>query len=193
MRASISTGVDVMTADNYKAAKRRSRITTSDIWLRVIRVTIDQDKSFSSGRTPVPEEVEKRINDLLRTLEDGAAKLEADLRQALPECSVSLDSASLDITITFPQGKGAMLTMRGVDSLNHAQMYDVDRTVEGAATFVRMNQPKWQQDGENKGLRWYLWRGDFVQSRAGRKLQNYWNVITGELLREALKRYAPTA
>lgn len=181
-----------MNADNYKAAKSRSRITVSDIWLRAVQVTVDQDKSFSSGRTPIPKEVEKRVNYLLRSLEAGAVELEADLRQALPECTISLDSASLDLTIAFPQGKNAVLTMRGVDTLNHAQMYDVDRNGTGAATFVRMNRSKWQQDDENRAFRWYLWRGDFVQNRNG-KLQNYWNILTGELLREALKRYAPAA
>ena len=55
-----------------------------------------------------------------------------------------------------------------------------------------MCQPKWQKDVQSKELRWYLWRGDFVQSPQGNR-QNYWNPITGELLREALKRYTPVA
>ncbi|WP_350315659.1 hypothetical protein OHK33_11920 [Pectobacterium aroidearum] len=181
-----------MNADNYKAAKSRSRITNLDIWLHAVQITVDQDKSFSSGRTPIPEEVEKRLDHLLLSLETGAVELEAELRQALPECTISLDSASLNITIGFPQGKDAVLMMRGVDMLNHAQMYDVDRSGAGAATFVRMSQPTWKQDDKNRTRRWYLWRGDFVENR-DKKLQNYWNILTGELLREALKRYAPVS
>lgn len=133
------------------------------------------------------------MNNLMHFLEYGAAELKADLLQALPECSVSLDSVSLDLTIAFPQGKVAVLTMRGVDTLNNAQMYDIDRSGAGAATFVRIHRPKWEKDVENKALQWYLWRGDFVQSYEREILQNYQNPLTGELLREALKRYTPVA
>lgn len=173
-----------MTADEYKAAKKRSRIST-DVWLSVFRITVDQDKAYSSGRTPIPAQVEKRVDDVLRLLMEGATELEADLRKALPECSISLDPASLDVSIAFPAAKVATLTMCGVDTLNHAQVYDLDGSGVSAATFVRMRRPKWKQDDENRPRRWFLWRGDFH----GR--QNYWNDLAGDLLRQALRRYGP--
>lgn len=177
-----------MDADNYKTAKSRSRITVSDIWLSVIRVTLDQDKSYSSGRTPIPEDVALRVNRLSSKLKEGAEELEAKLCDELPECAVSLNPNTLDITIAFPQGKVAVLAMCGVDLLNHAQMYTIDRNGLGAATFLRICPPKWRK--EKNGVRWYLWRGDFVESHRG-NMQNYWNEPKGSLLREALKRYAP--
>lgn len=181
-----------MRPDDYKTAKKRSRITVSDIWLSAIRITIDQDKSFSSGRTPIPQEVEKRVNDLLCNLTQGAKKLEADLQQVLPECSVSLDSETSDITVTFPGGRSAELKMLGIDTLSHAQVYGLDYNGAGAATFVRMPQPTLEKDTENKKFRWFLWRGDFGQKLGG-NLQNYPNPLTHELLCVALNRYLPDA
>ena len=178
-----------MSPYEYKAAKAKSGISIIDTWCSAVRISKDQDKAYSSGRTPVPPEVAFNIRKLIQRLEEGAAELRTMLQEALPNCSIKLDDESLIIEIIFTTGKKVQLHNKGIDLLNFWPIYEADSSSKGAALFLRTPQPSWEATPPPKKDAWYLWRGDFVENRNLNRFQSYWNMLGNGLLLEAFKRY----
>ncbi len=171
-----------MTVDEYKAAKTRSGINNAEIWDRGLVISRDQEKAYSSGRTPVPATVAFAIAALVKHIEEGAVELRDVLEQALPDSAVVLSDESLAIEIKFPSGRSVQLQNRGVDMLNRWPIFAADHATRHEALFVRVRNAK--------GYKWTLWRGDFIENRNLGHFQSYGNAIERPLLLEALKRYA---
>lgn len=172
-----------MTSDEYKCAKAKSGISVSDIWCGVTGISKDRDKSFSSGRTVIPSDAASRVSALIERLVEGAGELLAMLQKELPDCSVRLDGDCLAIDIGFPSGNEVRLHNAGVDLMNFWQVYQTAATSQGAALFLRGRLP------HQSKLQWYLWRGDFVESRNLKRFQSYANPVQRILLVEVFKRH----
>lgn len=177
-----------MSPQDYKMVKARSAISVADIWHSVVRISLDQDKAYSSGRTPIPPEVAFRVENLICRLEQGAIELEAILQQELPMCSIKLDTASLTIDISFPSGKAVQLHNRGVDWGNWP-VFKADSSPKDAAVFLRIERPGWHKKDYPGKEGWYLWRGDFQENRNLGHMQNHWNIPKEKLLLETFKNY----
>lgn len=176
-----------MTPDEYKSAKAKSGISLSDIWCDVTGISRDRDKSFSSGRTAIPSDAASKVNALIAWLIEGAGKLQAVLQGELPDCSIRLDEDCLAIDVYFPSGKIVRLHNSGVDLMNFWQVYKTEAPYQGAALFLRVGSSP-QQSANTRRPQWYLWRGDFVESRNLSRLQNYQNPVKQALLHEVFKR-----
>jgi len=178
-----------MTPAEYKAAKIRSCITVNDIWCAAARVTKDQDKAYSSGRTPIPESVESNVRRLIEFIETASASLSEQLRHALPDgYAVEIDEPTLCIQIRFPSNKAIKIECCGLDIANLWPVYIADRSTRGEAVFVNAPERPWKRTTDDQ-RRWFLWRGDFVVNRSLSRFQSYWNELDERLLIEAFKRY----
>lgn len=175
-----------MSAVEYKDLKARSRITVIDIWCGAIRVSKDQDKSYSSNRTTIPEAVATRVRQLSVKIGGAASQLQEQLQHALPECAVVLHDTSLEINISFPNGKVAKLENRGLDLANLWPLYIGNSGSGREAVFV-YTFPSHRDQENPKTAAWFLWRGDFLERLHG-PIQNSKNTLTDALLLEALKR-----
>lgn len=178
-----------MSPAEYKAAKNRSCITVNDIWCAATRVSKDQDKAYSSGRTPIPESIESNVRRLIKFIETASASLFEQLQHALPDgYTVEIDAVSLCIQICFPSQKTIKIDCCGLDIANLWPVYIADRSTRGEAVFVNAPETPWNRIADSQ-RRWFLWRGDFVESRSLSRFQSYWNELDERLLTEAFKRY----
>jgi len=177
-----------MSPEEYKAAKNRSCITVNDIWCAAARVSKDQDKSYSSGRTAIPEDAAANVRRVVSLVETTATSLFDELGQALPGCLVELDGASLSIQVHFPSTKAVKIDCCGLDIANLWPVYSADRSTKGEAVFLYAPERPWKRKADDQ-RRWFLWRGDFVENRSLERFQSYWNKLDERLLTEAFKRY----
>ncbi len=181
----------LMSSAEYKIAKARSCITVSDIWCAAARVSKDQDKAYSSGRTPIPEDVATNVRRVVAFVETAAASLLEELRQALPSqngYAIEIDEVSLGIQIQFPSKKTVKVACCGLDIANLWPVYIADQSTRGEAVFLNTPERPWKRIANNQ-RRWFLWRGDFVESRSLRRFQSYSNELDERVLMEAFKRY----
>ncbi|WP_304351082.1 hypothetical protein [Comamonas testosteroni] len=187
---SISPPRPVMHKDEYKKVRERSGITVTDIWCSAIRISKDQDKSYASGRTAIPDEVCERVRDTIVMIEKASEELHANLQDVLKECDVTLDRDTLQIAITFPSGKKAVLEQRGLEITMLRPIYKADPATRHEALFLLTDEKPWDPKVKgHRSLRWFLWRGDFVESQNAGRIQSYRNDLTERLLYEAFKRY----
>ena len=176
-----------MNAAEYKSAKDRSQIKVADIWRAATGVTPDQDKSYGSGRTPIADATGVKVNTLLARIEASADELRTVLQSELPEgCSVDFDQDRLHLMIRFStSGEQVKVERKGVDLLNHAEVYEVP----GAALFLRV-RPDMPGMGWVKNPTWMLWRGQFVAGPLPHgPIQSAPNRIKASLLRQVFHRW----
>lgn len=174
----------------YRAAKARSGIAVADIWCAVNKMTRDQDKSYSSGRTQIPEGTAQGIRKLLDKLSERGRLLAENVAAALPESTVTFDDSSGAISVTFASKKTLQIDCAGVDTLNLAPVYVAARSTRNEATFIYFSDASGAKPASIKGNQWFLWRGNFPENRSVGRLQNYFNEIDGENLSLALSAYA---
>lgn len=188
----ISKPRPVMVREEYKSKKARSGITQPDTWCAAIRITKDQDKAYSASRTEVPQVVADRVRHVVSLIEEAATELHKGLADALPECDVGFDEDTLDISVQFPSGKKALVKHAGLDNAGLKPLFLVDAGTRNEAVFLYTHvslHDRVSDSDEPLTKRWYLWRGDFAESRNLRRFQGYENALTQSLLMEALKRY----
>lgn len=180
-----------MNSDEYRVAKARSGITVADIWYAATKMTKDQDKSYSSGRTAIPDTTATRVRTLVERLSTLGRVLADNISTALPDCSVNFNDSTGLITLTFPSTKSMQIECAGVDTLNLAPVYIAARSTKNEAIFIFLDdntslKPKYNIKGEH----WFLWRGNFPENRNMSRFQNYFNKIDEPLLTLAFSAYA---
>lgn len=179
-----------MTPEEYRAAKARSCISVADNWCACLRVSKDQDKSYSSGRTEIPVELADKVHKLVDDLTAHGRELAEIIRAALPTCSVDYNSDTGAITVTFPSAKSVRLDCSGVDTMNLAPVYVAARSTANEAVFIFFDDHSRMKPGSLKGTSWFLWRGNFSENRNAGRLRNYFNKIEEPILSMAFRAYS---
>lgn len=179
-----------MNPNEYRAAKTRSCIKVADTWCAAIRITVDQDKSYSSGRTVIPEQVATTIRALVNRLSTLGQILADNIRLTLPDCSVDFNQNTGAINIIFPSKKGLQIECEGVDGLNLAPVYVAARSTKSEAIFIYFEQNSPSKPHYIQGDTWFLWRGNFPENQNLSRLRNYFNKIDEPLLTLAFRDFA---
>lgn len=179
-----------MSTDEYRSAKARTGITVPDIWYGVTKMTKDQDKAYSSGRTVIPDTIATKVRTVMEYLVSCGNKLADEIRKALPDCTVSFNDSTGTIMLTFPSQKSIVIDCAGVDLMNHAPMYVAARSTKSEASFIFFNDKSPAKPQHIQGDQWFLWRGDFPENRNMSQFQNYFNEIGEQLLTSAFRAYA---
>ena len=177
-----------MTPDEYRAAKARSCISVADNWCAATKVTKDQDKSYSSGRTVIPDTVAKNVRMLIEVLSARGRSLADKIGEALAECTVNFDDANGAITLTFSSMNKVQIECAGVDTLNLATVYVFARSTKNEAIFIYFGDRSIMKPKHITGG-WFLWRGNFSESRHMHRMQNYFNYIEEPILMMAFNAY----
>ncbi|WP_128140270.1 hypothetical protein [Janthinobacterium lividum] len=179
-----------MNTDEYRFAKVRTGITVPDIWYGVTKMTKDQDKAYSSGRTVIPDIIATKVRTVMEYLENCGKKLADDISKALPDCTVSFNDSTGTIMLTFPSKKSIVIDCAGVDTTNHAPVYVAARSTKSEAIFIFFDDKSPARPNYIPGNQWFLWRGDFPENRHMSQFQNYFNKIGEQLLTSAFRAYA---
>lgn len=180
----------LMPPEEYRAAKARSGITVADNWCAKTRMTRDQDKAYSSGRTIIPNAVAADVRALVDLLSTLGRTLTDNLRTALPNSTVDFNDSTGAITLTFPSTKSVQIDCAGVDTANLAPVYVAARSTKNEAVFIFFANDSPARPKYIDGDRWFLWRGNFPENRHVPRLRNYFNKIDEPLLTLAFSAYA---
>lgn len=179
-----------MSPEEYRSAKSRSGIRVVDIWCAATRVTKDQDKAYSSGRTAIPNALATSVRTLVDLLSTLGRTLADNIRTALPGSTVDFNDSTGAITLTFPSTKSIQIDCAGVDTMNLAPIYIAARSTKNEAIFIFFADKSPAKPKYVEGDRWFLWRGNFPENRNASRLQNYFNKLEESLLTLAFSAYA---
>jgi hypothetical protein len=179
-----------MNPDEYRAAKARSGITVADNWCAATRMTKDQDKAYSSGRTVIPDVIATNVRILVDLLSARGRILADNIRTVLPNCTVDFNDSTGAITLTFPTTKIIQIECAGVDTMNLAPVYVAARSTKNEAIFIFFGEESPAKPKYIEGERWFLWRGNFPENRNVPRFRNYFNKIDEPLLTLAFSAYA---
>jgi hypothetical protein len=178
-----------MNPDEYRAAKARSGITVADIWCAATKITKDQDKSYSSGRTTIPDTTAARVRTLVDRVSTLGRVLAENISMTLPDCTVDFNDSTGAITLTFASTKTIQIDCTGVDMMNLAPVYVAARSTRNEATFIFFGDISFLKPKYIEGDHWFLWRGNFPENRNLSRFQNYFNKIDEPLLTLAFGAY----
>lgn len=179
-----------MSLEEYRAAKARSCISVADNWCAVFRITKDQDKAYSSGRTEIPAELAEGVRNVVTKLSNYGRALSDIIRAALRACTVDFNGNTGAITITFPSAKSVRIDCDGVDTVNLAPVYVAARGTLNEAVFIYFGEDSQAKPKYIKESGWFLWRGNFTESRTAGRIRNYFNTIDEPILSMAFRSYA---
>lgn len=179
-----------MSPEEYRAGKARSCISVADNWCAVLRITKDQDKAYSSGRTEIPVELAEGVLNVVTNLSTYGRALSDIIRAAMRACTVDFNDNTGAITITFPSAKSIQIDCAGVDTLNLAPVYVAARGTLNEAVFIYFGKDSEAKPKYIKESGWFFWRGNFTESRSAGRIRNYFNTIDEPILSMAFRAYA---
>ncbi|WP_425641722.1 hypothetical protein ACPUEK_18125 [Marinomonas gallaica] len=165
----------------YKQAKEKLGMKNPDIWCGYFNIAKDTDKSYSSGRLSIPDEIEAKVQTLVEARQLKVQKLKDRISEIFPNDSVDLCDHTNDINLHIKElGVTVNFKNNGKDHFLH----DVYSFIgPGKINHLLLYYPEkpWVKDRSQTAFDWFYWRSDPSQSIG---MQNYHNVITEELLRQ---------
>lgn len=98
--------VFIMTAEEYKRAKAILVPRNKDMWLLFCSISEDQDKAYSSGRTPIPtmKDTDKAtiplaeyLSNLVKDKKERIINLRDKIQSIFPASKLEIDNETFDI------------------------------------------------------------------------------------------------
>lgn len=176
-----------MNLKEFNEARAKSGIYVNENWWRVLRISEDTYKSISSGRLDISDSVASRVRSYIAHATNWSEKLrqtlEDEIKGAHTDACVSLDNATLNITISRPGFKDVVIKNHGVTTMTlWGVFYGPGPTKSNSAVFLRVLLEPWQKTpgkGDEPEYKWFLWSGPFK-----RGIQYYSNPISIDYLAE---------
>ncbi|ELC3158848.1 hypothetical protein RI851_003872 [Vibrio harveyi] len=164
----------------YKNAKTRIGISNPDIWCPYFSITRDQDKSYSSGRTKIPDRVAQWVTDELSDQKDRVDKLTSNLKECFPNADIVVLEQNSDVRVVIDKDNSIDFKNKGKDH----RCLDVYSFKVNKKEHILVFFPEkyWSRDEkELKNKTWGLWNYADRNSPLGRSLTSK---LTKELFSE---------
>ncbi|CAK1712812.1 hypothetical protein VCRA2119O147_60084 [Vibrio crassostreae] len=154
----------------YKYAKTLLGISNPDIWCPYFSITRDQDKSYSSGRTKIPDRVAQWIGDELVDQKYRVGKLKSDLEKCFPDTNIEVSEENCDIKVFFDEGTCIEFENEGKDhQCIDVYSFNINSRVEHRLLFFPHKH--WSgNEKERKEKIWGLWNYSGRNQPLGRAL-----------------------
>lgn len=164
----------------YKKLKDNLGMKNPDIWCSYFNIARDTDKSYSSGRLPVPEKLALNIENLSKTRQFRVIKLVDKISSVFPTSNVSLCEITNDITLDIQSiDRKVIFKNNGKDHFSN----DVYSFIgPGKINHLILYYPEkpWVKDTSKTNFDWFYWNYNDSVMHQG----NY--VITEDLLKPLL-------
>ena len=172
-----------MNSIEYKQAKEKSGMKNPDIWCGYFRIARDTDKSYSSGRLVVPDELSKKIEHMVKVRESRVSLLVDKISSFFPDGKIEKCNKTSDITLKINEsnteirfknnGKDHFLndlySFIGPGKINHLILYYPEKP--------------WVKSAADTEFDWVYWRSEPSQNIG---IHNYQNAFTKELMHRLL-------
>lgn len=159
-----------MDSQEYKNAKTRLGVSNPDIWCPYFSITRDQDKSYSSGRTKIPDRVAQWIVDELADQKDRIGKLTSNLKECFPNAKIEVEEESGDVKVVIDTRNSIDFKNEGKDhQCIDVYSFKIRSKVEHRLLFFPHKH--WSTDEEvRKEKIWGLWNYSGRNPPLGRPL-----------------------
>ena len=168
----------------YKACKKLVGPVSRDIWCALLGIAKDTDKSYSCGRSPIPEHIDKKLGKLVKNKEIKAGKLANKLRETFSDdCYVIIRSTeSNDISLQNKSGLKILFVNEGTDMFNHdVYSFKSKKGLRNIMLYYPENPYQApRNDDPNNDRDWFYWDGHLAHRRRG----PYHHSISIELILE---------
>lgn len=142
----------------YKQAKEKLGMKNPDIWCNYFRIARDTDKSYSSGRLPIPGNIELGVEELVVKTEEKFSKLKDIISDIFPDDSVEQCDKTNDISL-YNQEYGVTVNFKNEGKDHH--FHEVYSFIgPGKINHLILYYPEkpWVRDKSKIVYDWFYWR-----------------------------------
>lgn len=146
-----------MNNTQYKCAKDKLGMKNPDIWCAYFRIAKDTDKSYSSGRLPIPDLLKEGINEVVEDHLKRVLKLKDIISKVFDVDTVSICDSTNDITLELQNlDHTVVFKNNGKDHF----LNDVYSFIgPGKINHLILYCPKypWKKEKKDKNYDWFYW------------------------------------
>lgn len=145
-----------MTPIEYKNAKIALGINMPDIWCNYFHISKDNDKSYSCGRTIIPDLLSDTIKQELEENSIRVLKLESSIKRCFPQAEVFIDKDTNDFSIIIDDTKRISFKNEGKNQLCY-NIYSFMSSKKLKKTLVFYPKSYWVTEPEKRDFDWVFW------------------------------------
>lgn len=169
-----------MDAVEYKRSKELLGISKPNIWCMQFQISIDIDKSYSSGRKEIPEKLSKIIRKKVDEHIEKVLKLQSHLKEIFPDSKVEIDQEKNDILVNIPKENQLKIKNNGINNLGF-NIYSFMTKGRNKRTLVYYPEDYWKNT--HTCFDWFLW--DSIEAKPSMKLGPPFQKLTQKALLDA--------
>jgi hypothetical protein len=167
-----------MTHLEYKAAKIALGIEIPGIWCSYFHISINNNKSYSSGRTKIPELLSETIKQELEENSVRVQKLVSNLKRCFPQAEVDIKQDSNDIKISIDDKELTTFKNEGKNQMCY-NTYSFMSAKGLKKTLVFYPKNHWVTEPEKRNFDWVFWMLDRYSPR---RIGPYFEELSSELI-----------